>query len=174
MYFCIEWYLKVFHIHLNTRMCWHNIYYLVILYMPITARINKQHICKIARTFEVQAILDFCTTCPPIHYKFSPLIHHTWNLEFHTSWWTDISSYHTAKLGSYLFFVNEVPERPIPVATWSWVWVCSCSLAGILGSNPARSMDACRLSVLCVVRQRSLRRADHLSRGDLPSFICMW
>jgi hypothetical protein len=30
-------------------------------------------------------------------------------------------------------------------------------------------MDVCLLCVLCVVRLRSLRRADHSSRGDLPT-----
>ena len=35
-------------------------------------------------------------------------------------------------------------------------------LAGIVGSNPAAGMD---VSVVSVVRYRSLRRADHSSRG---------
>jgi hypothetical protein len=37
-------------------------------------------------------------------------------------------------------------------------------------------MDICILSVLCVVRQRSLRRADHSSRGILPTVVrrCVW
>ena len=33
-------------------------------------------------------------------------------------------------------------------------------------------MDVCLLWVLCVVRQRSLRRADHSSRGVLPTVVC--
>jgi len=41
---------------------------------------------------------------------------------------------------------------PIPVATRSKTWVCGCSLAGIVGSSPARGMDVCLLWVLCVVR----------------------
>jgi hypothetical protein len=32
-------------------------------------------------------------------------------------------------------------------------------------------MDVCLLCVLCVVRQRSLRRADHSSRGVLPTVM---
>jgi hypothetical protein len=36
---------------------------------------------------------------------------------------------------------------PIPVATRSKTWVCCSSLAGIVGSNPARGMDVC----LCIV-----------------------
>jgi hypothetical protein len=47
------------------------------------------------------------------------------------------------------------------------------SLAGIAGSNPAWCMNVCLLWVLCVVRQRSLRRADHSSRGVLPSVVCL-
>jgi hypothetical protein len=46
------------------------------------------------------------------------------------------------------------------------------SPAEIVGSNPTGGMDSCLLSVLCVVRQRSLRRADHSSRGDLPNVVC--
>jgi hypothetical protein len=34
-------------------------------------------------------------------------------------------------------------------------------------------MDVSLLSVLCVVRQRSLRWADHSSRGVLPSVVCL-
>jgi hypothetical protein len=37
-------------------------------------------------------------------------------------------------------------------------------------------MDVCLLWVLCVVRYRSLRRADHGSRGVLPTVVpsCVW
>jgi hypothetical protein len=48
-------------------------------------------------------------------------------------------------------------------------WVCCSSLAGIVASNPARVMDVCLFWVLCFIRQRSLRRADHSSRGVLPT-----
>jgi len=44
-------------------------------------------------------------------------------------------------------------------------------LAGIAGSNPIAGMDVCLLWVLCVVRQRSLRRADRTSRGVLPNVV---
>jgi hypothetical protein len=43
--------------------------------------------------------------------------------------------------------------------------------AGIAGSNFARGMDVCLLSLLCVVRQRSLRWADLSSRGVLPRSV---
>jgi len=36
-----------------------------------------------------------------------------------------------------------------------------------------RGMDVCLLQMLCVVRKRSLRRADHSSRGVLPSVVCL-
>ena len=49
--------------------------------------------------------------------------------------------------------------------------VCGRSFAGIVGSNPARSMNVCLLLGTCVDRQRSLHRADHSSRGVLPSVI---
>ena len=45
------------------------------------------------------------------------------------------------------------------------------SLAGIASSNPAGGMDGCPLSVLFVVRYKSLRRADHSSRGVLPTVV---
>ena len=47
--------------------------------------------------------------------------------------------------------------------------------AGV-GSNPTGGMDICLLWMSCVVRQRSLRRADHSSRGVLPNVLrrCVW
>jgi hypothetical protein len=56
----------------------------------------------------------------------------------------------------------------ISVAARSKAWGCGGSLAGIAGPNPAGGMDVCLLRMLCVVMQRSLRRAYHLSRGVLP------
>jgi hypothetical protein len=47
------------------------------------------------------------------------------------------------------------------VAARSKASVCGLSLTGTAGSN------------LCVVRWRSLRRADHSSRGVLPSVVCL-
>jgi hypothetical protein len=43
--------------------------------------------------------------------------------------------------------------------------ICGLSLAGIEGLNPAGSVDVFPFRVLHVVRRRSLRRADHSSRG---------
>jgi hypothetical protein len=60
------------------------------------------------------------------------------------------------------------------VASRSNAWVCCCSsLAGIAGSKAAGGMDVYLLWALFVVRQRSLRRADHSSRGALPSVVCL-
>ena len=65
---------------------------------------------------------------------------------------------------------------PVPVAARSKAYVCGRSLAEIVGSNPTGGMDVCLLWVLCVVRLRSLRRADHSSRGVLPTVVrrCVW
>jgi len=59
----------------------------------------------------------------------------------------------------------------IQVAARSKVWVYTDSLAGIAGSNPPGGMDSCHM-YMCVVSQRSLRRADHSSRGVLSSVAC--
>ena len=64
----------------------------------------------------------------------------------------------------------NVLEKGIPLAVRSTVWVCCSSLAGIAVSNP---VDVCLLCVPCVVRERFLRRAEHLSRGVLPSVVCL-
>jgi hypothetical protein len=59
------------------------------------------------------------------------------------------------------------------VAARPKAWICGLSLAGIAGSNPVRDMDLCLLRVLCVVRWRSLRRADPSSRGVLTIVVCV-
>jgi hypothetical protein len=53
----------------------------------------------------------------------------------------------------------------VPGATRSKMWVCGHALPGIAGPNPAGGMDVCFLLVLC-------GRADHSSRGVLPSVVC--
>ena len=52
------------------------------------------------------------------------------------------------------------------------IYHCGRSTTEIVGSNPIGGMDICLLWVLCVVRQRSLRRADHSSRGFLATMVC--
>ena len=55
----------------------------------------------------------------------------------------------------------------------SKAWFCARSLARIGGSNPTGGMDVCLLWVLCVFRLMCLRRADHSTRGVLPSVVCL-
>jgi hypothetical protein len=57
------------------------------------------------------------------------------------------------------------------VAARSKVYVCGHSLDGIAASNHAGGIYVCLLWLLCVVKQRSLRRADHSSRGVLLSGV---
>jgi hypothetical protein len=70
-------------------------------------------------------------------------------------------------------YVYSRSGLPIPVAAWSKAWVLGRLLAGIAGSNPAGDMDLCLLWVFSVVRQRSLRRANHSSRGVLLNVVCV-
>ena len=62
---------------------------------------------------------------------------------------------------------------PVPMDGRPVVWDCGRSLAGTAGSNFAESMDGCLLWVLCSIRYRILRRADHTFRGDLSSVVCL-
>ena len=66
--------------------------------------------------------------------------------------------------------------RPVPVAARSKVCVCSRSLTGIAGSSPAEGGRLSVMSVVCCQVERSLRRADHSSRGVLPPIAgrCLW
>ena len=65
---------------------------------------------------------------------------------------------------------------PVPVAARSNAKVYGRSPAEIVGLNPTGGKDVCLLWVLCVVRQRPLRRIDHSSRGVLPIVVrrCVW
>jgi hypothetical protein len=63
-------------------------------------------------------------------------------------------------------------KKQIPVAKRSMGRIYGRSLAGAAGSNPAGGMHVCLLRVLCVARQRSLRRADPSSRGFLSTVLC--
>jgi len=58
------------------------------------------------------------------------------------------------------------------VAARCKVWVNGHSLSGFVGSNPAGGMNVCSLWLLCVIRQRSLCRADHSSREILSIMVC--
>ena len=71
----------------------------------------------------------------------------------------------------YNLLLDIYSNGPIPVATRSKARVCGRSTAGMVGLNPAGGMDVWLLRLLCVVRWTSLRRADHSSRGALPSVV---
>jgi len=64
-------------------------------------------------------------------------------------------------------------SKPIPVNARCKGWVCGRSLVGIAGWNPAGGMDICLLRVVCAVRKRALRPADHSFRGVVPSVVCL-
>jgi hypothetical protein len=59
-------------------------------------------------------------------------------------------------------FLNAIYTTLMPVVARSTLWVCARSPAWIAGSNPVRGLDVC---LLCVVKNRTTRRADHLSRS---------
>jgi hypothetical protein len=67
-------------------------------------------------------------------------------------------------------------NKPIRAATPSNEWVYGRSPAETAGSNPAGGIHVLQLWVLCFVRVRPLRRADHSSVGVLPNLLrrCVW
>jgi hypothetical protein len=72
------------------------------------------------------------------------------------------------KCDIYMFIILLL----IPVASRTEASVCGHSLAGVACSNPAGLMDLFLLCE-CSVVERSLRWIDHLSRGVLPSVVCL-
>jgi hypothetical protein len=60
---------------------------------------------------------------------------------------------------------------PVSAAARSKVQDFGRSPAETVGSNPTAGIYVCLLLVLCGVRYRSLRRADHLSRRVVPTVI---
>ena len=67
--------------------------------------------------------------------------------------------------------VSSRTERKIRVSFTS-TFDLKARFLGYTGPNSAGGMDICLLWVLCVVMYRSLRRADHSSRGVIPSVVC--
>jgi hypothetical protein len=63
---------------------------------------------------------------------------------------------------------------PTPVTARSKAWVYTVRLLGLRVRIPPRAWMSVSCECLCVVRYRSLRRADHSSRGALPSVVCVW
>jgi hypothetical protein len=70
--------------------------------------------------------------------------------------------------GDLLWSMNIFNVRKVGYVQ-SKAWVCGYSPAEIVGSNHTGVRDDSLLRVLCVVRLRSRRRADHSSRRVLPS-----
>jgi len=117
------------------------------------------------------------------------------NKETVTHWWAVVGSNPTGGMDVCLLWV-------LCVVRWRSLWRSDHSAIGVLptvvrryvwsrnlvnketvahwwavvGSNPTGGMDVCLLWVLCVVRWRSLRRADHSSRVVLPTVVrrCVW
>jgi hypothetical protein len=59
------------------------------------------------------------------------------------------------------------------MAARSKAWVYGSCLAVIADSNSAGALAVSLSCLLYVVRYRSLRRADHCSRGILPIVVCL-
>jgi hypothetical protein len=72
---------------------------------------------------------------------------------------------------TFWILTKESKRMTILVAARSKARFRGRSLTETAGSNTAESMDVCLLWVLCVVRYRSLRRADPSSRDVLPN-VC--
>ena len=66
-----------------------------------------------------------------------------------------------------IYLTNAVPSnlfcRKTVAARWRGFWV----------RIPPEPWMSCLFWALCVVRSRSLRRADHLCRGVLPNVVCL-
>ena len=82
----------------------------------------------------------------------------------------------TVSLNTSLLY--KIVER-ICIVVWSYWLHClrrrsvTACLLGLQVRIPARDMEISVLWVLCVARERSLRRADHSSRGVLPIVVCL-
>jgi hypothetical protein len=84
-----------------------------------------------------------------------------------------------------LWFAQEIPDTEPDVsgsayrtlfmddADPSGRAVCGASLLGLRFRIPPGARMSVYCGVLCVVRQRSLRRGDNSSRGVPPSVVCL-
>jgi hypothetical protein len=78
-----------------------------------------------------------------------------------------LNNYDIAPATSQNYIWQPVTNKLLnPVAERSKPWFCGYSPADNVGSKPAGKW------MLCVTRQRSLRRADHSYRGFLPTVLC--
>jgi len=139
--------------------CWNSLQYMF--------HREKRHICR--RPPEISNPMKF------LHSRTHYLYFHRTSQSFQTFKVTTHfgTNMHEANLK---FLCTYKSILPIPVAVRSKAPVCGRSPAEIVGSNTAGGMDVCLLWVLSVVRQRSLRRADHSSRVVLPTVMrrCVW
>ena len=72
-----------------------------------------------------------------------------------------------------MYFLLLILERR---SQWPRGLTCGFAVARLLGSLariPLEGMSICLLRVLCVVRQRSLRRTNHSSRGVPLSVVLL-
>jgi hypothetical protein len=72
-----------------------------------------------------------------------------------------------------LHLIKEMRTGPILLATHTKAWIWGASSAGVVISNPARSIDFSLLWLLCVVRHKTLGRVYHLSSGVLQNVMCL-
>ena len=79
--------------------------------------------------------------------------------------------FHRRSLGCVFAGVVIVENFHAQVAARCKVRICGRLLSGIACSNPAGVIDVYLFSLLSFVTKRSLRRADHSSRGALPSVV---
>jgi hypothetical protein len=71
----------------------------------------------------------------------------------------------------FLNFERKLISSPVPVAARSNAWVCGPLACWDYGYESRRGHGS--LLLVNVVRSTSLRRADHSSRGVLPSVVCV-
>jgi hypothetical protein len=157
----------------------------------VTASIGKLHVLK-SRFHRIYVLwttiiyfrksLRPITTAVPSCLSSDTISNHTLRLYFRPSGSCSLGKEFSLLLDTnrlcrqtMFWILNQVPILTTGLFQWPrGLRVCGRSLVGIGGSNPAGGMDVCLLWVSCVVRQRFLRRADHSSRGVLPSVVCLY
>jgi len=75
----------------------------------------------------------------------------------------------------YIMFGPQTLHLPIPVAARSKAWVCSRLLPGIVGSNPAGSINVLSfLSVVCCQLEVSASGWSLVQRSSIDCGVCEW
>ena len=80
-----------------------------------------------------------------IHWKYKQL------LLAKDIYWLIFTNFNLTNF-KFEFLNKRFKANQLSLVARSKAWVCSRSLAGIVGSNHARGMEACLWSVLCVIR----------------------